>query len=81
MTKDIIKTDDHYEYWIDDGAEIRTCKECKLSFIRCPDDGYWALYLTLERFNFFCDRIDMKDLEKEYHCSLCDKYLLKEPSD
>ena len=54
-----------YRYWIDDGLEIRTCLECKLSEFKSPEDGDWIIYVTHERAEYYFKcLLDGKDPNK-----------------
>ena len=46
-----------FRYWEDDGLKIRTCKTCKFSEFKSPDDGVWIGYCTQERLLYTCDVI------------------------
>lgn len=66
----------HYEYWIDDGLEIRTCKECRLSKFKSPDDGEWMLYFTEERKDWALTQLGKRNYT--LHCDLCNKCSIEE---
>lgn len=61
---------DTYRYWVDEGLDIRTCKECKFTEVKSPIDGEWLLYLTQERIDYyFAYLISHNFKEPECKCS------------